>query len=257
MADQELCNAIVDAVSYWLGYQFKIGRDRLIHEASLRYPIADTLTAQGAAIHTIVLEKAHPVFKSKLIDVVLYAEDVEEPEAEKDDSRLQKAFEFKLAKIGTSIDGSSEHQRVFDDVVRLAYYNMWRKKDCYFLMCGKYDEFKAYFVGQNQSAFASSTGNTVPPRRNRTNGGIGEEKWAPVGLYADWFDFAPTREKKKIFRVADSNQFGLSSFHKRYEPRENSTLLTDTIEIKTTCMAITPAGEKNRTHAVGIWKIEA
>ncbi len=43
----ERFNAVVDAVCYWLGYQFKIGRDNLMHEASLRYPIADTITAKG------------------------------------------------------------------------------------------------------------------------------------------------------------------------------------------------------------------
>ncbi len=33
---EDYCNAIVEAISYWLGYQSKIGREQLIHEASLR-----------------------------------------------------------------------------------------------------------------------------------------------------------------------------------------------------------------------------
>jgi len=125
--------AIIDAVCYWLGYQLKIGRSQLIHEASLRYPIADTITSKGTAINRVVLEQLHPIFKSKKIDLVIYEESIKEPKTEKDDSNLKEVFEFKLAKIGTSEFESEEHQRVFDDVIRLAYYHLWSKKDCYFL----------------------------------------------------------------------------------------------------------------------------
>lgn len=100
----ERLNAIVDAVCYWLGYQFKIGRDQLIHEASLRYPIADTITSKGIAINRIVLEQLHPIFKSKKIDLVIFDEMVKEPEAEKDDNNLKEVYEFKLAKSDTSIE---------------------------------------------------------------------------------------------------------------------------------------------------------
>ena len=57
----EKFNAINEAICYWLGYQFKIGRDKLIHEASLRYPIADTITATNIEIAKIQLEKGHPL----------------------------------------------------------------------------------------------------------------------------------------------------------------------------------------------------
>jgi hypothetical protein len=118
-------NAIVDAVSYWLGYQFKIGREQLIHEASLRYPVADTITATGIKINQIVLEKSHPIFKSKIIDLVIFDEIVKEPGAEKDDANLKEVYEFKMAKSKTSKQYGNEHQRVFDDIIRLAYYNLW------------------------------------------------------------------------------------------------------------------------------------
>ena len=114
--NDEYYNAIVDAVCYWLGYQFKIGRDQLIHEASLRYPVADTITAKGIAIHRIVLEQLHPIFKSKKIDLVIYGETVKEPETEKDDTNLNQVFEFKLAKSSTSEQFKDEHQRVSDHV---------------------------------------------------------------------------------------------------------------------------------------------
>lgn len=129
----EKFNAIVEAVCYWLGYQFKIGREQLIHEASLRYPIADTITAKGKAINRIILEKLHPIFKKRYIDLVIYDETVKEPETEIDDTKLNEVYEFKLAKNATSKEHQEEHQRVFDDIVRLAYYHLWSKKECYFL----------------------------------------------------------------------------------------------------------------------------
>jgi hypothetical protein len=32
---------------------------------------------------------------------------------------------------------------------------------------------------------------------------------------------------------------------------------TDSITVKTTCIALTPIGEKNKSYAAGLWKIES
>jgi hypothetical protein len=181
--------SIIDAVCYWLGYQLKIGREQLIHEASLRYPIADSITSKGTAINRIVLEKLHPIFKSKKIDLVIFDETVKQPETEKDDSKLIEVFELKLAKSKTAEKDSDEHQRVFDDVIRLGYYNMWSKKECYFLMCGTYENFKTYFVGQKSDVKNQDNKNIVAPRVALTSSKSGQpttEEWQPDGLYKDW-----------------------------------------------------------------------
>ena len=100
--NNEKFNAIVESICYWLGYQFKIGRDRFIHEGSLRYPIADTITAKGIAIKRIELEKTSPIFKQRYIDLVIFDKTVKEPEKEKNDDKLSEVYEFKLAKNETS-----------------------------------------------------------------------------------------------------------------------------------------------------------
>ena len=243
--------AIVDAICYWLGYQFKIGRGHLVHEASLRYPVADTITSKGVAIDRIDLEKLHPLFKGKRIDLVIYC-----PDSKKVDDDLEEAYEFKLAKSDTSKQGSVEHQRVFDDIVRLAYYNQWRKKDCYFLMCGEYQDFKAYFVGQSTKVEYQDNKNIVPLKKNQKVDEPPFEVWVPQGLYMDWFDFKIGEEKKKTFNTTDG-EWGLKSFQKRYFPTDPAFLYQGSITIKTTCIAITPNGQKDRTHAAGIWKIES
>lgn len=252
---------IVDAVCYWLGYQSKIGRDHLIHEASLRYPIADTITAKGIKVDRIVLEKLHPLFKSRKIDLVVYDKDIKELEDETNDLNLLEVFEFKLAKRKTGELHSDEHQRVFDDIVRLAYYHMWAGKDCYFLMCGRYQDFKAYFVGQKNVPKVQENKNIVTEQKNGPQKIFGQfysEEWKTDGLYKDWFGFEIEKTKTVPFKVEDSSNWGLRSFQKTYEIRDNDLYkFSNSITVKTTCMAITPAGENNRTHAAGIWRIES
>ena len=245
---ENYCNAIVEAISYWLGYQSKIGREQLIHEASLRYPIVDTITANGIAINRIVLEKLHPIFSSKKIDLVIYAEDIEVPETEENDINLEIVFEFKLAKKTTADKYGEEHQRVFDDIVRLAYYNKWGKKDCYFLMCGKYSDFKNYFIGQvgNVETDKQGKGTVKPKFLNDESEEITE--WKSAGLYSDLFDFAIGETKIQEFK-ADNEKWGLKPFHKNYKFQKGTDYsFLDSIKIKTTCIAITAYGlEKTRT----------
>lgn len=258
MADEEKFNAIIEAVSYWLGYQFKIGRDQLIHEASLRYPIADTITAKGIAINRIILEQLHPIFQSKKIDLVIFDESVKEPETEKDDTNLREVYEFKLAKNETSKEHKEEHQRVFDDVVRLAYYHFWGNKDCYFLMCGIYEDFKTYFVGQKNKPKEQDDKVIVQPRMKQTT--INQfAEWKPEGLYKDWFGFKIGEKKEIDFNKTDNENWGLNPFQENYHIRDTEKhTYKDTIKVKTKCVAITPSGLENvKTHAAGIWKIEA
>lgn len=267
--ENEKFNAIVDAVCYWLGYQFKIGRDQLIHEASLRYPIADTITAKGIAINRIILEKLHPIFKKKYIDLVIFDKTVKEPATEKDDIKLKEVYEFKLAKSSTSKEYKEEHQRVFDDIVRLAYYNLWGDKECYFLMCGKYEDFKTYFVGQ-KSEITKDKRKLLAPVRQKTTTPITanetttiqtdeERKWNPEGIYKNWFGFQIDEEKNIEFNKSDTINFGLRPFQTSYKIRKPKIhKYDDTFKIITKCVAITPSGLENvKTHAAGIWKIEA
>ncbi|MEI7663872.1 MAG: hypothetical protein WCK34_16815 [Bacteroidota bacterium] len=252
--------AINDAVCYWLGYQFKIGRDQLIHEASLRYPIADTITSLGIAINRIVLELLHPLFKSKKIDLVIFQDDVKNPANEADDKNLKEVYEFKLAKFGTSVLNGDEHQRVFDDVIRLAYYNLWSKKECYFLMCGKYEDFKAFFIGHKNPS-SKLGGSTIVTAPQSIQDIPGMSSWNATGLYKDWFGFRIGEEKDYEFSITDpTNQieWGLGSFQHNYHIREHLThSYARSIKIKTRCVAITPNGLTDKTHAVGIWKIES
>jgi len=256
---EEKFAAIIDSACYWLGYQLKIGREQLIHEASLRYPLADSITANGTAIQRIVLEQLHPLFKSKKIDLVIYDKTVKQPEAEKDDQNLNEVFELKLAKSETGKVHGDEHQRVFDDVVRLAYYNKWGKKQCYFMMCGTYENFKSYFVGEQNVITTRGKKNFVSQKTIKTPLIPGQviEEWTPDGPYKDWFSFVLGEPQTIIFDDKDPD-WGLSQFQKKYKVRdEKMHVFSSSINIQTTCMAISSVGDKNKTHAAGIWRIES
>jgi len=250
----ERFTGIIDSVGYWLGYQFKIGREQLIHEASLRYPIADAITSNDTSINQVELEKLHPLFKSKKIDLVTYEEDTRET--------LKEVYEFKLVKNDSAKEGSTEYQRVFDDVVRLAYFNKWESKDCYFLMCGEYIDFKTYFVGQKEIPKVEEDGKVklkqdqFKEERKDENCNEIVTKWEPESLFKDWFAFKVGNEMEIIFKTDE--EYGLKEFQSNYKIRDTDKYkFVDEIRIKTTCMAITPSGiEDSRTHAVGIWKIE-
>jgi len=242
---------INEAICFWLGYQFKIGRKLLIHEASLRYPLADAITSGNIGIGQVVLEYLHPIFKSKKIDLVVFDE---KSKVGKDGSFLKEAFEFKLAKEGTGKEGKVEHQRVFNDLLRLAFHSQWQGKKCYFLMAGTYEDFKVYFVGQKNAVDIVDGKNQIAPRR-RTSGDPENEKWSPEGLYKDWFGFSVNEEKRMVFK--DDLDWGLSAFKKDYQVRkEVGKIIPSTVQIKTKCLAITPSGlGKSRTHASGIWEV--
>jgi hypothetical protein len=272
-------NSICDAVCYWLGYQLKIGRERLIHEASLRYPIADAITSGETAIDKIQLEKGHPYFQDKVVDIFVCTENVKTITIDK----ISSIFELKLSKSTTGNKFSTEHQRVVDDILRLAYFNLASKKDAYFLICGPYKDFKNYFVGDMDEQPVDTSKDF---KINEQQGKSGDKSEAmensqkiwrtESSLYKDYFHFdytdpkyskEPVKPKEHTFEIqnkdADTEEFGLKSFKKRYTSKKDKTdkefiIISDTLKIKTTCVAITPFESiTNRTHACGIWKIEA
>jgi hypothetical protein len=83
-------NELSEAICYWLGFQTSIGRKPFIHEASLRYPIADALTKSEISISQIKLEFVHPLFKGKRVDLTIFKNG--------SDVDINEMFEFKIAK---------------------------------------------------------------------------------------------------------------------------------------------------------------
>lgn len=124
------------ALEHWLGYQEKTGKEFMMNEDSLKYPIADYMVNGGEInVKVINLEHPHPNFSNRLMDLV-----VMEDTATKN---LSYAFEFKIASVITRT--SSEKQRIFNDLMRLHLANIASKKNCYFIIAGKAFDFLASF----------------------------------------------------------------------------------------------------------------
>lgn len=237
---------LTEAICYWLGYQTNIGRKQFIHEASLRYPIADAITKDSIAINQVKLESVHPLFKGKRVDLTIF-QDIS------DEETLTEMHEFKIAKY-TSEKGD-EHQRVFNDIVRLGYYNLVSGKECYFLMCGSFDDFRQHFVGDKPMPVTSKDGTISINQRNTK-----VIEWKPNGIYKDWFMFEQKKDIEITFDNTDTD-FGLHKFKSNYnlsdklKDTDTDFYNSNEITLKTTCMSITSFGSQ-RTHAAGIWKIE-
>ena len=269
--------SVCEAICYWLGYQYSIGRERLIHEASLRYPIADAITSNGTSIDKIQLEKGHPCFEDKVVDIFVCNKNVKSIEIDS----IESIFELKLSKQDTGNVSGKERQRIVDDILRLAYFNLKYQKDAFFLICGTYKDFKNYFVGDKATQMRDANQNIqVGMRQGKDSKNnqtiVASDKWnIENSLYKDYFyfDYIDTilsgqSPKKKVytFEILDkdpsTNEFGLKSFQKSYKSKKNKldqeiVIFKEKLKIKTTCVAITPFESKpNRTHACGIWRIE-
>lgn len=275
--------SICEAVCYWLGYQFSIGRKRLIHEASLRYPIADAITSSEIPIDRIQLEKGHPYFSNRKVDIFVCTKKTNTI----DEEFIESIFELKLSKPETGRKHSDEHQRVVNDILRLAYFNLISKKDAYFLICGSYQDFKNYFIGDMKKQPDGTNENDIKIEElqgNRPN--INEATETPLkvwntenSLYKEYFDFnyidpkitsTLIIPKEYTFEIQSESEddseeirkqkrFGLKFFQDNYTPKKGVKVeFKNKLKIKTTCVAITPFETiPNRTHACGIWKIEA
>lgn len=269
-------NSINEAVCYWLGYQFTIGRERLIHEASLRYPIADAITSGKIAISKIYLEKGHPYFEDKVVDIFLLNEKESNISMESIDlEAISAIFELKLSKVDTGNQFGEEKKRVIDDILRLAYFNLYSKKDAYFLICGTYADFKNYFIGDKIEKTTIKKDDIDILQTNERQGTsfinqvefINPKEWKTENsLYKDYFNFEVGSQKKYIFKIDENEiddtkkqkKFGLKSFQERYIIKEKLIEYEEKLSIKTTCMAITPFESiPSRMHACAIWKVEA
>lgn len=254
------CNSIVEAVSYWMGYQFKIGRDKLLHEASLRYPIADTLTSKKEySIDRVNLEKGHPLFEDKIVDLLIFDKNTNEVNKLNYKDSILEMYEFKLVKNSTGNKLGNEFQRVIDDILRLAYFNHLTKKDCYFLICGKYDEFNTYFIGNSKKPKQNTEAKyEISSSKLKSDGWNGENS-----VYKNVFSFKIDDPKTCFFENTNFEKentetiIGLDSFQKRYKIKNSQFTYTKELTIKTICKAITTfETSPSRTHAVAIWKIE-
>jgi hypothetical protein len=212
------------AIEHWLGFQDKIGRSFMMNEDAIKYPLSDYLVNDGGIeINSILLERAHPDFSNRLIDVVTLDQVA-------GNNQIESAFEVKLAKANTR--HLKERKRIFNDLIRLHLAKQYSSGKCYFIIAGKSAYFERDF------------------RHFEVNG---------KEFYANWFSFARGKQCRIKVRGARKKHFSeiYKAFIKDYKGSYSGIGgLKLPKEIKTTCEFITAFKSQYVGYMAGIWSIE-
>lgn len=211
------------AIEHWLGFQDKIGRSFMMNEDALKYPLADYLVNDGNIdIKFVDLEKAHPNFSNRLVDVSVI---------DSTSKNLKNIFELKLAKSATR--NQSEKQRIFNDLMRLYLANLITGDKCYFIITGKSTNFQRDFRDY------PSTANS---------------------FYKKWFSFVTGQSL--TFNVASETnvtylsiyQMFINKYYSKYQGTGTNVLQLPS-QITTKCEFITAFKATLVPYMTGIWSV--
>ncbi|MFA5297582.1 MAG: hypothetical protein WC389_05165 [Lutibacter sp.] len=221
---------LASSVIWWLNYISAVGRDYIINESSIKYPVAEYLEKSICEKDKIKLEFNHPFLYKRSLDLFY----------EKDGTKT--AFEFKYIKNGSTTK-PSEKQRVFNDLLRLHYFLENGGDKAYFLICGKKDEFKHSFM-------------EIP---------IPDDKSKPIStktfskFYQHWLDFEDDKTEKEIdIKNPHSDYEGnCDKFYKFYKPKKGKVLnKVDCIKTKLVFLSQELVDSKIPENLrIGIWEI--
>jgi len=221
---------LASSVIWWLNYLNAVGRDYVINESSIKYPVAEYLEKSICEKNNIKLEYNHPLLKKRSID--LYYKNENE----------QIAFEFKYINNGSTIK-STEKQRVFNDLLRLHYFLENGGDKAYFLICGKKDEFKNSFM-------------EIP---------IAIDKSKPIStktlsnFYQHWLDFKDDKTEKVIDIKNPHTDYKVNcdKFYKDYKPKKGKTLdKINSIKTKLVFLSQELVDSKiPESLRIGIWEV--
>ncbi len=216
------------AITHWLGFQDKIGRDFMMNEDALKYPLADYLVNAGNIdVGNIRLEHPHPNFSRIQVDLAII---------DNTTIKIDNIFELKLAKLATR--NTSEKQRIFDDLMRLYLASLITTGKCYFIITGKTQEFETNFRMLGVS------------KTNKTN------------FYKKWFSFnsSKTVQTTTTFNVAIETDQNYQSIYQKFIIKyskykyQGTTPLQLPNQITTTCEFVT-APSYDLPYMAGIWSI--
>lgn len=237
-------NQLATAVMWWLSYKSAVGRNYVLSEAAIRFPVSEYLEQSTA--DEIELEFGHPKLFKKRFD--LFFKD------HLDDSNV---FEFKYIKKG-STRSTDEKQRVFDDLMRLNLYLTDTQKG-YFLICG--DQFQ--FISSFQTLLLKPTdadGTFIKPKIRSS----APTTTPPKGFYTEWFSF-DNDNPGKIIDIKNSTgehkdiyDSFLSDYTIPFEKKGNGKLvLPDSIKTKLVFLSedFKHQAGLNQPAKIGIWEV--
>ena len=167
-------NQMATAIMWWLSYTSAVGRNYVLSEGAIKFPLSEYLETSN--IENLILEYGHPKLSRKRIDLFYQ-------EKQKDSTTENFAFEFKYIKNG-STRTPDEKQRVFNDLMRLHYFNQDKQKG-YFLICGGQNDFVSDFQ-RIKSTPKKVNGKLI---LDTTTKDTEPDKIVAQGFYTHWFSF--------------------------------------------------------------------
>lgn len=208
------------AISHWLGYQDKIGRSFMMNEDAIKYPLSDYLVNHGGHdLKSIELQRPHPNFSTRLIDVAIIDSGV---------SSIKNAFELKLAKSATR--QAKEQQRIFNDIIRMHITNKSSSDKCFFIITGKSTHFERDFYNFE------------------ING---------LKFYHKWFSFKKGATNTFNVKTESEKKYKdiYEEFVSKYENNYNAGQLDLPNTITTKCEFVTPFKKQLVPYMTAIWSI--
>lgn len=221
---------LASSIIWWLNYLNAVGRNYVINESSIKYPVAEYLENSVSERDNIKLEYNHPLLKKRSIDLYYKNEG------------QKVAFEFKFIKNGSTTK-KKEKQRVFDDLLRLHYFLENGGTKAYFLICGVKSEFK--------NSFMEIPIVVGPPTPKPT---ITISKF-----YHHWFDFDNVGSIKEIDIENPHPDYkkNCEDFYKFYKPKKGKTL-NKVSKIKTKLIFLSQELVDSKIPEnlrIGIWEV--
>jgi hypothetical protein len=232
---------LIHAITYWMSYNERIGRNFMMQESSLKYPVADYLTGLGIPIENIDLEFSHPGLKSRRIDLIT----TNIPQSDKG-FKIENAIEFKIASNNTKDD--IEKERIFNDLMRMHLIYRSNNTSSYFVICGQQMDFIQHF-----RSLPKPKSGTMP-----TSPAI-QALPSPQGFYTNWFSFR--KNTSQTFDVANETNPEFIDIYKKFpeefKPRKGINKIPLPNSITTTCLGISAISRKYPLpYCGGIWKVE-
>lgn len=156
-------------------------------------------------------------------------------------------MELKYASYYTSTN--KEKQRIFNDLMRLAFYSGEEDKYCYFIMCGSYDDFIHKFV------FEPDDENKVNARK-KSNKDINNKCTKQYNrIYSKWFSFDLEKPGKDISRKSKISKDYIDCYNSNYDKMRVTHIATELISIIP--YNIKEKGDEvMNPSAVAIWRVK-
>jgi len=240
-------NQLATAVMHWLSYTSAVGRNYILNEGSIKYPVSEYLERTTRYVDDIMLEFGHPKLSMKRFDLFYKKKRSE-----------KSVFEFKYIKNGSSRK-REEKQRIFNDLMRLHLYLSGKNKS-YFLICGNQKDFVCDFQTLKLKLDDTNDSLFITPRFYKNLPKTIESK----GFYTEWFSFDSNNPLKTINLESENTEYQniYKKFVKEYSAayKEKTTRkLTLPKIIKTNLLFLTGNIEQtpilSQPSKIGIWEV--